>query len=195
MRGTIRRPSAAVVVAALALLVALGGTSVAAVSQLPRNSVGTPQLRSNAVTTPKIRNGAVTTAKVRNRSLRAADFAAGQLPRGPAGPTGPAGPPGPQGPAGPAGPSGTSGYQVLTLTTPSNSSTPKALTATCPPGKLVVGGGARVFGAFAQTAVWLSGPDGSPVAPTQWRAAAHEVGPGQPGNWGLRIDVFCMTIA
>jgi len=104
MHRLIRRPSAAMVVASLALLVALGGTSVAAVSQLARNSVGTAQLRNNAVTTAKIRNNAVTTAKVRNRSLRAADFAAGQIPQGPQGEPGPAGPTGPTGPAGPAGP-------------------------------------------------------------------------------------------
>ena len=41
MRKVLRRPSPAMVVACLALLVALGGTSVAAVSQVARNSVGT----------------------------------------------------------------------------------------------------------------------------------------------------------
>ncbi|MGH7541476.1 MAG: hypothetical protein ACRELC_10795 [Gemmatimonadota bacterium] len=96
------RPSPAMVVACLALIVALGGTSVAAVSQLARNSVGTPQLRNGAVATPKLRNNAVTSAKVRNRSLRSVDFRAGQLPAGPAGPACPAGPAGAAGPAGPS---------------------------------------------------------------------------------------------
>jgi hypothetical protein len=101
------------VVACIALLVALGGTSVAAVSQLARNSVGTAQLRNNSVTTPKIlnlavtnpkiRNNAVNSAKVANRSLLRVDFAPGQLPAGPTGPQGPAGPAGPAGAAGPAG--------------------------------------------------------------------------------------------
>jgi hypothetical protein len=101
------------VVACLALLVALGGTSVAAVSQLARNSVGTPQIRNNAVTTPKIANNAVTrpkivnnainSAKVQNSSLTRVDFAPGQLPAGPTGPQGPAGPAGAAGPRGPAG--------------------------------------------------------------------------------------------
>jgi len=119
MRKLLRRPSPAMVVACLALLVALGGTSVAAVSQLARNSVGTPQLRDNAVTAPKIRNNAVnnakvannaiTSSKVRNRSLLRADFAPGQLPAGPTGPQGPAGPAGPAGAAGPAGPAGVIG--------------------------------------------------------------------------------------
>lgn len=98
-----RRPSPAMVVACVALLVALGGTSVAAVSQLARNSVGPAQLQFGAVTNPKIRSNAVTSAKVRNRSLLRADFAPGQLPAGPTGPQGPAGPTGAAGAAGPAG--------------------------------------------------------------------------------------------
>jgi hypothetical protein len=103
MRKLLRRPSPAMIVACIALLVALGGTSVAAVSQLARNSVGTPQLRNNAVTNPKITNNAINSAKVRPRSLLRSDFAAGQLPAGPVGPQGPAGPAGAAGPAGPAG--------------------------------------------------------------------------------------------
>jgi hypothetical protein len=76
------RPSPAMVVACLALLIALGGTSYAAI-RLPRNSV--------------------TTVQVKDHSLLARDFKAGQLPRGAQGPPGPAGAAGPQGPAGPAG--------------------------------------------------------------------------------------------
>jgi len=95
--GLIRRPSPAFVVACLALLVALTGTGVAAVSQLvPRSSVGTLQLKNNAVVSSKVRNG----------SLLKTDFKTGQLPAGPTGPAGPAGPAGAAGPAGPAGPAG-----------------------------------------------------------------------------------------
>ena len=88
------RPSPALVVASLALLVALGGTGYAAIS-LPANSVGTRQLK----------NGAVVATKVKSHSLVAANFKAGQLPAGPAGPqgaqglAGAAGPPGPKGDA------------------------------------------------------------------------------------------------
>ena len=108
------RPSPAMVVACLALLVALGGTSVAAVQALAPNSVGTTQLRAGAVTTAKLntRNvtgsklslNAVTGATVANRSLSAVDFIAGSLPRGPQGAAGPAGPAGAAGPAGTIGP-------------------------------------------------------------------------------------------
>ena len=76
-------------VALLALVVALGGASYA-VTQLPKNSVGTPQLKANAVTSPKVKDG----------SLKATDFGAGQLP---AGPQGEQGPPGATGPAGAPG--------------------------------------------------------------------------------------------
>ena len=103
MRKFLHRPSPAMIVACIALLLALGGTSVAAVSQLGRNTVGTPQLQFGAVTNPKLRNNAVTSTKVRNRSLLRADFAPGQLPAGPTGPQGPAGPAGPAGAAGPPG--------------------------------------------------------------------------------------------
>ena len=92
------RPSPAIVIACVALLLALGGVSWAATA-LPRNSVGTAQLRSNAVTS----------SKVRNHSLLRADFKNGQVPRGPAGPAGPTGATGAQGPKGPTGATGPAG--------------------------------------------------------------------------------------
>jgi hypothetical protein len=103
MRKLLRRPSPAMVVACLALLVALGGTGMAAATQVARNSVGTPQLKDSAVSNPKIKNNAINSAKVAARSLLRSDFAPGQLPAGPTGPQGPAGPTGAAGAAGPPG--------------------------------------------------------------------------------------------
>lgn len=60
----------------LALFVALGGTSVAAV-QLSRNSVKSRHIASGQVKTSDIGRSAVTSAKVRNNSLRVIDFAPG----------------------------------------------------------------------------------------------------------------------
>ena len=94
MRKLWRRPSPAMVVACVALLVALSGTGMAAATQLARNSVGTPQLKDAAVANAKIKNNAVNSAKVAARSLLRSDFAPGQLPAGPVGPQGPAGPAG-----------------------------------------------------------------------------------------------------
>jgi hypothetical protein len=89
MQGFIRRPSPALVLSALALMVALGGTGYAAVV-LPANSVGTAQLK----------NGAVVGTKVKSHSLIADNFKSGQLPKGEAGPVGLPGPAGPSGPKG-----------------------------------------------------------------------------------------------
>ena len=113
------------IVGTLALFLALGGVSYAAV-KLPARSVGTKELKS----------GAVTSAKVRNGTLRKKDFKKGQLPKGaegadgadgadglpgmngaagatgghgPAGAKGDPGPAASSGPAGPEGPAGSRG--------------------------------------------------------------------------------------
>ena len=85
-------------VAYLALFVALGGTSYAAIS-LPAHSVGSKQLKRSAVTKSKIRKNAVTGSKVKNGSLRAKDFKAGDLPAGAQGPQGVPGATGARGPS------------------------------------------------------------------------------------------------
>jgi hypothetical protein len=83
------RPSPAMVVACVALVVALGGTGYAA-TQLPPKSVGQKQLRNGAVGSRQIRDGAitkgklhqdaVTSAAIRNGEVKAADLARGVLP-------------------------------------------------------------------------------------------------------------------
>ena len=60
-------------VALLALFFALGGTTFAASTALPRNSVGSKQLKNNAVINSKIKANAVTGAKVKDDSLTGAD--------------------------------------------------------------------------------------------------------------------------
>ena len=90
MKGMFSNGRYANVTATMALIVALGGTSYAAIS-LPANSVGSRQLKRDAVTNSKLGAGAVTSGTVRNGSLRAKDFKAGQLPAGPAGAAGAAG--------------------------------------------------------------------------------------------------------
>ena len=85
-------------IAVLALFVALGGTSYAAIA-LPKNSVGTKQIRKSAVTTAKVKDG----------SLLRKDFKPGQLPAGPKGDTGARGPQGPTGETGATGGQGETG--------------------------------------------------------------------------------------
>jgi hypothetical protein len=70
MFRSIPRPSPAMVIACLALVVALSGTSYANILNVPVNIVGTVNLKANAVIS----------SKVKNRSLLAVDFKAGQLP-------------------------------------------------------------------------------------------------------------------
>jgi hypothetical protein len=106
-------------VALVALFVALTGTSIAAVSAFPANSVGarelkigsvgTKELKGRSVTFGKIAAGAITSGLVRNGSLTMADFNQHQLPTGTIGPVGPAGPIGPAGPPGPKGDPGSQG--------------------------------------------------------------------------------------
>jgi hypothetical protein len=68
-----RRPSPAMIVAILALVMAMVGTGYAAF-KLPKNSVGTKQLKKNSVTAAKIKKNAVTSAKVKNHTLTGADI-------------------------------------------------------------------------------------------------------------------------
>lgn len=88
------RPSASMVVASTALVVALAGSGYAAVT-LAKDSVGAREIRANAVRAAEIAPNAVGTAKVRNGSLKAEDFAPGQLRAGATGAQGPQGERGP----------------------------------------------------------------------------------------------------
>lgn len=62
------RPSPAMIVAIVALVLSLGGTSYAAIV-LPAGSVGTKQLKDNAVVSAKVKNGSLTTADISATSL------------------------------------------------------------------------------------------------------------------------------
>jgi hypothetical protein len=158
------------VVACLALAISLSGAAYAVSTALPRNSVGTLQLK----------NSAVNSAKVRNATLRAADFAPGQIPRGP------------QGPAGPQGPPGASGLQLISGSGPSNSSSPKSQQQDCPAGKRSVGGGAVLTGSTINTFLATSRPTD---AGTGWIATGRESTGGNAGSWAVQTWVVCMTAA
>jgi len=85
MRASPLRPSPATVIATVALLVALGGTSVA---QPARDAV------KKLLTGKQIKNGSIASVDIRDRSLLVKDFRPGQLPGGATGPEGAAGPAG-----------------------------------------------------------------------------------------------------
>ena len=92
----------------LALFIALGGVSYAAVT-LPANSVGSKQIKPEAVKTSHLAESAVTTGKVKDGSLLSSDFKPGQLPPGAPGAPGATGPQGLQGPKGDTGDTGDTG--------------------------------------------------------------------------------------
>jgi hypothetical protein len=166
-------PSPAIVIASVALLVALTGTSVAAISAIPRLSVGTAQLKNNAVTS----------AKVRNFSLLRRDFQRGQIP---------AGPTGARGPQGPAGPAGIAALERRDIVTPTNSSNLKTTSAVCPTGKRVIGGGARVAGAGAgRVSIIEAFPDSDG---TKFNGTAQEV-TATALTWSLQVYAMCATVA
>ena len=138
-----RRPSPPMVVAFVALMIALAGTSYAAI-QLPANSVGTKQLKKNAVIGKK----------VKNRSLKAADFATGQLP---------AGPQGPQGPKGDTGPSGVT--KVTSRQAENTGSGVVRAEAACNPGERLIGGGGISESGLMPESESDAAPGGTP---TKW---------------------------
>lgn len=104
-----RRPSPATVLSLLALFVALGGTSYAAITVTGKN------VKNSSLTGADVKNGSLTNADVKARSLRASAFRAGDLPRGATGPQGARGDAGPAGPGGPTGATGPAGPLVDTL--------------------------------------------------------------------------------
>jgi hypothetical protein len=183
MRSNSRILSYGNIVATLALFVALGGVSWAAVT-LPKNSVGSRQLRANAVASDKVRDGA----------LLARDFKVGQLPRGETGPPGPKGETGPNGETGPrgdAGPQGKAGapgvtdFVVRHSTSPIQGSGGRVLfQVQCAAGERAVGGGAAltIGGAAAQLQasfpVGLNGVLlGDDSTPTGWQSLIRNDSP------------------
>ena len=84
------------VISTLSLIVALGGTSYAAISVSGRDirahSITERNIRADTLTGRSIEG--LTSRDIRNGSLRASDFRAGDLPAGAQGAVGPTGPPG-----------------------------------------------------------------------------------------------------
>lgn len=190
------------VTSTLALFLALGGVSYAAVT-LPRNSVGALQIRKNAVTRAKIKRDAVTGAKVKDGSLTAADFRKlPSLQQGTPGPTGPTGPKGDTGAAGPIGLTGLTGapglanLSVTSSDGPDTSSTLVEHQTNCPAGKKVVGGGGLINGGVE---------GGNPVVVIRrsypvtypdegWIVQAAETTP-TSSTWSITVQAVCAAVS
>jgi len=144
LRGRLRLPSPALVLAALALLVATAGAATAATHYPEFNGV---DIINESLTGRDIKNHSLTAKDFRG-SVRGARGAAGRAgPPGPAGPSGSAGPPGTAGPQGATGPQGPAGQNQLRYVR----SGPYAIGASgydfkwtvCPSGMYPLGGGVR----------------------------------------------------
>ena len=138
----LHRPSPSMVVAFVALLISLGGTSYA-VTKLDPRSVGSRELKKGAVARAHLKKNAVNGSKVKANALKGADIDEASLGRVPA-----AASAGTAGRAGVAGGLDRVSYRVATATIPAapnvNESSFQVANARCDAGQLVVGGGARV---------------------------------------------------
>jgi hypothetical protein len=198
-----RRLKFANVMSVLALFVALGGTSYAAI-RLPANSVGPRQLRNHSITIRKIGRKALA-------SLHGARGAPGLQ-----GANGVPGPQGVQGPRGPVGPSGNAAIgdgtvtsskladssvtqRKLGLTTAISSTAVdgtanKAALATCPPGTSVISGAVEVVDQNGYllngvAAVSYSGP--LLFSGQYWEGAAYRTS--GSASYGLNAIAICMA--
>ena len=165
--------------ASIALFIALGGSSYAAV-KLRANSVKSREIARNAVKSSEIARSAVGSSEVRNASLEPVDFA--RLPTGPRGErgsTGARGARGPQGDAGPTGPSGPAGADAATnlrvrLGDAANvtAGTTATLQTLCSAGERAVSGGVSfqppAAASFADVTASYPNPSTESSTPTSW---------------------------
>jgi hypothetical protein len=184
------------VVASVALFAALGGSSYAALT------ITGSQVRDGSLSGRDVHNGSLTGTDVRDRSLLARDFKPGQLPAGPKGDKGDSGAPGPQGDAGargepgPKGDPGFSGREVKIVQSGESSTDSKFVFASCPAGKVIIGGGAHITmagGGLATPELALDESDASDSG-TTWFAHAHEVVP-TAGSWHVTVTAICANPA
>jgi hypothetical protein len=171
-------------VASLALFIALGGGSYAAV-RLSANSVHSRQIARNAVKGSEIANSSVGSPEVRNASLQPVDFA--KLPTGPRGErgaTGSRGTRGPQGEQGPIGLTGPAGTNAATnaqvrLGAPVNVAAGgmTTLQTPCAPGERAISGGVShqltQAAGFVQVTSSYPDPPTEGATPTAWAVGVY----------------------
>ena len=177
------RISYANVVATLALFVALGGSSYAAI----------------LITGKNVKDNSLTTKDVKNRSLLKKDFKAGQLPAGRQGATGAPGAPGAKGDTGaPGGPGakgdtgaqgapGVSGYEQVESGLIANPAGTRSVgSVSCPAGKRVLGGGVIGLGGTTHSV------NGSyPSSNTTWVAYMNNT---SGGNLSFKVFAICGVV-
>ena len=182
----IRAITPATVIASLALLFALSGTAIAGALITGAN------VKNNSLTGIDVKNESLGTADVKNGSLLPKDFKAGSLPAGQQGPAGPPGPPGAPGAQGNPGLNGVGGLEIVYETSATNSDTEKTVTASCPAGKKVLGGGGYAFNLTFPDEVAIVAS--FPYNGNGWRVVAQETDAYAPG-WLVRTYAICAQVA
>lgn len=150
-----RRLTFANVTSVLALFIALGGSSYAAIKIDGRD----------------IRNATITGTKIKRGTLQAQHFKAGQMPRGARGLTGARGATGAAGARGPAGPAGATNVRTRFVDSPIPANNGVNATAECRPGERLTGGGAFSTNIGATDSYDMGGypePQQQDVVPTKW---------------------------
>jgi hypothetical protein len=186
----------------LALMLALGGTSYAAVA-LPRNSVTSTQIKRGTIVGSDIHANAVTGAKVKDRSLQAGDFATGQLPAGAKGNAGPQGPQGLQGPKGDTGTVGAATVQFAQAAADLADTRNQSYGVFCPDGQQAIGGGGRGDDTLSEETILTNTrpaisrantePPTNGQSFTGWRITVVNPAGGSPS--GIRPEVWVVCVA
>jgi hypothetical protein len=189
----LHRPSPALVVACIALIVALSGTGYAAVV-LPRGSVGTVQLKNGAVNSSKVKDSSLTlldVAPAERAKLKGDAGAAGA--KGDTGAKGDKGDKGDKGATGDKGAPGAPGVSGYVLVEKKASTTNKflAVQVNCPSGTKPLGGG----GGTPTPGAGVSVRNSFPVGGTQpgWLVVAEAKTPG--AGWSYEVDAVCAAVA
>lgn len=169
-RGVVRMlsprvPSPAMVVACLALIVALGGTSYAAV-RLPANSVGTKQLKKGAVTGVKVKSNTLTGTQINESRL-------GKVPSAGSADTAA------------SAPVSRLDYPSAVVALPAGGATVTRGTVNCPTGLSATGGGAKLADPNSGFIA-----DINPVGKTGWEATGYS---GTAQN--MTVYVICAQAA
>ena len=148
-----KRPSASLVVAVLAIVIATAGTASATTALITSN---------------QIKNGTIRLVDISKKARQALQGRTGKTGKagatGPQGPQGPQGMPGPQGLQGAMGSPGVSGYTVVRNNTVVSAPVNHAsVVADCPAGEQVLSGGGGASGAplgFGGMVTGFEGPTG-----------------------------------
>ena len=183
------RLSYANVIATIALFLALGGSSYAALN-LPKGSVGPKQLQKNSVSSKKVKPRSLLKSDIKKSALASL--------QGAQGPQGPQGLQGPQGVAGAPGAPGATNviarHSAFTVIAPDTNDNAQV---DCLPGETATGGGIETTnGHTGDMMAGVSRPvSGADDKPTGWYVRAFNIdrNADDMGNISVRAYIVCAS--